>query len=452
MREIDAIDERAQRRHRALRRRARPPRDVQARLRSERALARGGADAVPARAAPRRAAARHALRVGSAVGARGGLRLAAASPRCSACSTPRSRIAREDDAVSTTTRIGRARPAPAARAGRRRRPRRRGRGGRADRARAGDGSSAASRSGGRSSRRVQTQLARLEAQERARQARLAALARARLAAEARAREQAQRGRGSGGARRRPRRTPRARARGPADREPPPPATRRRRHTTTSRGGDPDDDNDARHDRVADHDRTGGHHHRDDPAPAARRSRSRPLPAGHPEAASTRARSTSASRTGGAARRRPGSTAPGLVAFVYAQLGVTLPHYAAAQWTYGTPVAEAELQPGDLVFFDGLAHVGICDRRRPVRARAAHGHASSASTAWAIPWYAKRYVGARRSQSIRRAGRSRPRRPGSPSSACSRRRSRSRSSTRRTSPRRGAGRRGWASTNVSATTA
>jgi cell wall-associated NlpC family hydrolase len=45
-------------------------------------------------------------------------------------------------------------------------------------------------------------------------------------------------------------------------------------------------------------------------------------------------------------------------YVYAQLGISLPHYAAAQYRYGTPVAPGQLQPGDLVFFDGLDHVGI----------------------------------------------------------------------------------------------
>ena len=45
-------------------------------------------------------------------------------------------------------------------------------------------------------------------------------------------------------------------------------------------------------------------------------------------------------------------------YVYAQLGVQLPHFAAAQYTYGSPVARDQLQPGDLVFFDDLNHVGI----------------------------------------------------------------------------------------------
>jgi peptidoglycan DL-endopeptidase CwlO len=49
---------------------------------------------------------------------------------------------------------------------------------------------------------------------------------------------------------------------------------------------------------------------------------------------------------------------GLVAYVYAQVGVSLPHYTGAQWNVGVPVSRGDLQPGDLVFFDGLGHVGI----------------------------------------------------------------------------------------------
>jgi cell wall-associated NlpC family hydrolase len=49
---------------------------------------------------------------------------------------------------------------------------------------------------------------------------------------------------------------------------------------------------------------------------------------------------------------------GLVMYVYAQVGVSLPHYTGAQWSYGVPVSRSDLQPGDLVFFDGLGHVGI----------------------------------------------------------------------------------------------
>jgi peptidoglycan DL-endopeptidase CwlO len=49
---------------------------------------------------------------------------------------------------------------------------------------------------------------------------------------------------------------------------------------------------------------------------------------------------------------------GFVMYVYAQVGVSLPHNAAAQYGYGTPVDRSQLQPGDLVFFNGLGHAGI----------------------------------------------------------------------------------------------
>ena len=49
---------------------------------------------------------------------------------------------------------------------------------------------------------------------------------------------------------------------------------------------------------------------------------------------------------------------GLVMWAYAQVGVSLPHSTYAQYGYGVPVSRDQLQPGDLVFFDGLGHVGI----------------------------------------------------------------------------------------------
>jgi cell wall-associated NlpC family hydrolase len=53
---------------------------------------------------------------------------------------------------------------------------------------------------------------------------------------------------------------------------------------------------------------------------------------------------------------------GLTRFVYAQLGVNLPHYAASQFAAFAKLDPAELQPGDLVFFepkfDGPGHVAL----------------------------------------------------------------------------------------------
>lgn len=49
---------------------------------------------------------------------------------------------------------------------------------------------------------------------------------------------------------------------------------------------------------------------------------------------------------------------GLVSFVYARVGVAIPHNAAQQYRYGTPVPRDQLRPGDLVFFNHLHHNGI----------------------------------------------------------------------------------------------
>jgi cell wall-associated NlpC family hydrolase len=49
---------------------------------------------------------------------------------------------------------------------------------------------------------------------------------------------------------------------------------------------------------------------------------------------------------------------GLVMYVYAQLGVSLPHNAAAQMSALPAVPLSDLEPGDLVFFNGASHVGI----------------------------------------------------------------------------------------------
>ena len=49
---------------------------------------------------------------------------------------------------------------------------------------------------------------------------------------------------------------------------------------------------------------------------------------------------------------------GFTMYVFAQVGISLPHNAAMQYGYGSPVSRENLQPGDLVFFNGLGHMGI----------------------------------------------------------------------------------------------
>ena len=50
---------------------------------------------------------------------------------------------------------------------------------------------------------------------------------------------------------------------------------------------------------------------------------------------------------------------GLVEWAYQQVGISLPHYTGLQWNMGVHVSQAQLEPGDLVFFYAdLGHVGL----------------------------------------------------------------------------------------------
>jgi cell wall-associated NlpC family hydrolase len=87
---------------------------------------------------------------------------------------------------------------------------------------------------------------------------------------------------------------------------------------------------------------------------------------------------------------------GFVRFVYAHFGVSLPHSSYAQFDRGRRIARSSLRPGDLVFFDGLGHVGMYigngrfihapHTGTRVRIETLHG------------WYASRFSGARRIRS------------------------------------------------------
>jgi cell wall-associated NlpC family hydrolase len=84
---------------------------------------------------------------------------------------------------------------------------------------------------------------------------------------------------------------------------------------------------------------------------------------------------------------------GFVMYVYAQVGVSLPHSSYAQYGYGSPVSQGDLQPGDLVFFDGLGHVGIYVGGGSFIHAPHTGDVVKISTL--SGWYASTYVGARR---------------------------------------------------------
>jgi len=85
---------------------------------------------------------------------------------------------------------------------------------------------------------------------------------------------------------------------------------------------------------------------------------------------------------------------GLVRYVYAQVGVSLPHNAAQQYRLGTPVTRDNLEPGDLVFFDRLRHNGIyIGDGRFIHARQTGRGVNIARLD--DGWYASHWVGARR---------------------------------------------------------
>jgi cell wall-associated NlpC family hydrolase len=84
---------------------------------------------------------------------------------------------------------------------------------------------------------------------------------------------------------------------------------------------------------------------------------------------------------------------GFVRYVYGHFGVHLAHSSFAQFTSGFRVNRNSLKPGDLVFFDGLGHVGIyIGSGRFI-------HAPHTGTRVSIEplrgWYSSRLDGARR---------------------------------------------------------
>jgi cell wall-associated NlpC family hydrolase len=84
---------------------------------------------------------------------------------------------------------------------------------------------------------------------------------------------------------------------------------------------------------------------------------------------------------------------GFVMYVYSQVGVSLPHNAAMQYGYGSPVDRSQLQAGDLVFFNGLGHVGIYIGGNQFIHSPHTGDVVKISTI--TGWYSSTWVGARR---------------------------------------------------------
>ncbi|MBA2461494.1 MAG: C40 family peptidase [Actinobacteria bacterium] len=85
---------------------------------------------------------------------------------------------------------------------------------------------------------------------------------------------------------------------------------------------------------------------------------------------------------------------GFIMYVYAKVGVSLPHNAAMQYGLGTAVSKEQLQPGDLVFFDGLGHNGMYIGGGQF-IHAPHSGDVVKISSLSDSWYAATWVGARR---------------------------------------------------------
>jgi peptidoglycan DL-endopeptidase CwlO len=85
---------------------------------------------------------------------------------------------------------------------------------------------------------------------------------------------------------------------------------------------------------------------------------------------------------------------GLVVYAYAAVGISLPHSSYALWNYGVYVSRDQLQPGDLVFFNALGHVGIYIGGGQF-IEAPHTGDVVKIANLNDGWYAATYVGARR---------------------------------------------------------
>jgi cell wall-associated NlpC family hydrolase len=91
---------------------------------------------------------------------------------------------------------------------------------------------------------------------------------------------------------------------------------------------------------------------------------------------------------------------GFVRYVYAHFGLNLPHSSYADFGLGQRVQRSSLRPGDLVFFDGVGHVGMyVGGGRFIHAPHTGTHVQV--TSLDDPWYRATYDGARRLLSPKR---------------------------------------------------
>ena len=98
---------------------------------------------------------------------------------------------------------------------------------------------------------------------------------------------------------------------------------------------------------------------------------------------------------GGASPEAGFDCSGLIMWLWAQHGYSLPHFAAAQYALGPQVASQEdLEIGDLVFFHKLGHVGMYIGNGYV-IHAPHTGDVVRIAPLSLPWFQDTYVGATR---------------------------------------------------------
>jgi peptidoglycan DL-endopeptidase CwlO len=85
---------------------------------------------------------------------------------------------------------------------------------------------------------------------------------------------------------------------------------------------------------------------------------------------------------------------GLITYAYAQIGISLPHYTVSQYQLGISVSRDQLQPGDIVFFNGLGHNGMYIGGGQF-IHAPHTGDVVKISSLSDSWYAATWVGARR---------------------------------------------------------
>ncbi|GGA53008.1 C40 family peptidase [Paenibacillus physcomitrellae] len=101
------------------------------------------------------------------------------------------------------------------------------------------------------------------------------------------------------------------------------------------------------------------------------------------------------KTGGTTTK--GFDCSGFTRYVFAKLGITLPHQSGSQFKMGKAVEKSQLIPGDLVFFNtsgsGVSHVGVYVGD----GKFAHASSSKGVTISKLSesYYVNRYVGAKR---------------------------------------------------------